>query len=482
MMNSFIENLYQSFLQHNTNTCFSIEDKNYTYEEVLNISDQIRYQLQKVNSQNIGIYLTDDVYMYASILAVWLAGKTYVPIHPEFPFNKNLNVIQQADIEVILTSIEIIENYQIDLIDTKKVFDKSLSTLPSDSSINNNAYILFTSGSTGNPKGVPIQFSNLHYFSQAFHSTFGKLNPDDTVLQMFELTFDLSVMSYLIPWLNGSAVVGLHKKETKFLQILDLLEANQITVALMVPSILNLIIPYLDPEIKNESLRLNLFCGEALLTKQIDGWKNFIPNANMYNVYGPTENTIFCTQYKVETPIKEKNGIISIGKSMINSAMSFSNDEINEGELLLSGKLLAHSYWKNEEKTQEAFIQKSNGTFYRTGDWCIKDSEGDYFYLNRIDFQAKINGFRVELAEIEYFTNEKLNNAISIAIIHKDKNNNDALVLFVNDINVDDNIIVSHLKDNLPEYCIPSKIIKLEKFPVNTSGKIDRNELKNTLS
>ncbi|MBT2621790.1 AMP-binding protein [Chryseobacterium sp. ISL-6] len=479
-MNPFIENLYQSFLQNNTKTCLRIQDQTHTYGDILDLSHQIRIQLQKVDSQNVGIYLTDDVYMYASILAIWFTGKTYVPIHPEFPFNKNLDVIQQADIEVILTSIEIEANYQISIIDTKEVYPLE-AILPVDSSIHNNAYILFTSGSTGKPKGVPIQFSNLYYFSESFHSTFGNLNPNDRVLQMFELTFDLSVMSYLIPWLNGAAVIGLHKKETKFLQILDLLEANEITVALMVPSILNLIIPYLDPEVKNESLRLNLFCGEALLTKQIKGWKDFIPNANIYNVYGPTENTIFCTQYKIEDPIKEKNGIISIGKSMVNTTMTFSDNETNEGELLLSGKLLTHSYWKNEEKTNEVFVEKDNEIFYKTGDWCLRDIEGDYFYLNRIDFQAKINGFRVELSEIEFFSNQKLNNAISVALICKDKNNNDLLILFINDMNVEDEIIISYLKDNLPEYCIPSKIVKLEKFPINTSGKIDRNELKNKL-
>lgn len=479
-MNPFIENLHQSFLQNTAKTCFSVQDKNYTYGEVLNFSDQIRHQLQKTDSQNIGIYLTDDVYMYASILAIWFAGKTYVPIHPEFPINKNINVIQQAEIEVILTSVEIKEDYEINFVDTTKVFDTD-HILPSNSPVNNNAYILFTSGSTGNPKGVPIQFSNLYYFSESFHSTFGRLNSTDTVLQMFELTFDLSVMSYLIPWLNGATVIGLHKKETKFLQILDLLEADKITVALMVPSILNLIIPYLDTEIKNKSLRLNLFCGEALLTKQINGWRDFIQNANIYNVYGPTENTIFCTQYKVEDPIKEKNGIISIGKSMPYTTMSFSDNETNEGELLLSGKLLAHSYWKNEEKTNETFIQKDKEISYKTGDWCLRDTEADYFYLNRIDFQAKINGFRIELSEIEYFSNQKLDNAISVALIHKDKNDNDLLVLFVNNMNADEEIIISHLKDHLPDYCIPSKIIRIEKFPINTSGKIDRNELKSTL-
>ncbi|WP_449399785.1 hypothetical protein [Chryseobacterium wanjuense] len=195
-----------------------------------------------------------------------------------------------------------------------------------------------------------------------------------------------------------------------------------------------------------------------------------------------TENTIFCTNYKVENPIKERKGIISIGKSMENTNMSFLDEKADEGELLLSGKFLTQSYWKNEEKTHEAFIQKDGKTFYKTGDWCLKDNDGDYFYINRIDFQAKINGFRVELAEIEYFANQKLENAISIAVIHKDQHNNDNLILFINDINSDEEEINLHLKNNLQEYCIPSKIIKLETFPTNTSGKIDRNELKKSLS
>ncbi|WP_415325236.1 AMP-binding protein [Chryseobacterium sp. MMS23-Vi53] len=479
-MNTFIENLYQSFLQHKTNDCFQIEDKTFSYEEVLNISSQIRHQLHTINSQNVGIYLTDDVYMYASILAIWFEGKTYVPIHPDFPLTKNLSVIQQADIDTILSSIETKEDFGVYIINTKKTFEVEFLS-PKESALTSNAYILFTSGSTGNPKGVPIQFSNLFYFSDSFHSTFGKLTSEDCVLQMFELTFDLSVMSYLIPFLNGAKVVGLHKKEMKFLQILDLLEANEITVALMVPSILNLIIPYLDPSIINESLRLNLFCGEALLVKQIEGWKSFIPNASIHNVYGPTENTIFCTNYTVEEPIKEKKGIISIGKSMEHSNMSFIDENANEGELLLSGKFLTQSYWKNEEKTNEVFIQKDGKIFYKTGDWCLKNEDGDYFYINRIDFQAKINGFRVELAEIEYFANQKLENAISVAVIHKDQNDNDNLILFINDINSNEEEVNNHLKNNLPDYCIPSKIIKLENFPTNTSGKIDRNELKKSL-
>ena len=479
-MNLFIENLYQSFLVNSDNVCLSIENKDYTYSQVLTYSHQIRNQIEKFPSNNIGIYLTDDVFMYASILAIWMEGKTYVPIHPDFPFSKNVNVINQAEIEVLLSSVKIEEDFNINIIDSKENF--GIKTLaPKNSPIENNAYILFTSGSTGNPKGVPITFSNLYYFAEAFHTIFGELNSQDSVLQMFELTFDLSVMSYLIPWFKGAKVVSLHKKETKSLQILDLLEANEITVALMVPSILNLIIPYLDDDIKNTSLRLNLFCGEALLTKQIENWRSFVPNAELYNVYGPTENTIFCTYYKIEEKIKEKNGIISIGQSIPNSEMGFLEENENEGELLLSGKLLTKAYWKNENKTKEAFIYQNDKVLYRTGDWCIKDNEGDFYYTARIDFQAKINGFRVELAEIEYFANQKLNNAISVAVLHKDTAGNDVLILFINDLMAEETTVLTHLKNHLPDYCIPSKIIKIKDFPVNTSGKIDRNQLKSTL-
>lgn len=475
-MNLFIEKLYRSFLANAENTCLKIADDHYTYGEVLQVSSGIRQQLKLVDTKNIGIYLTDDVFMYASILAVWFEGKTYVPLHPEFPLSKNLSVVEQAEITTVLSAGEITDDLRVTVINTR-IEAQFETTPPIFSDFKDNAYILFTSGSTGNPKGVPIRFSNLYWFADGFEDTFGKINPEDRVLQMFELTFDLSVMSYLIPWLNGASVIALHKNEIKYLQILDLLEANEITVALMVPSILNLIIPYLDENIQNESLRLNLFCGEALLTKQIEKWRNFVPNADLYNVYGPTENTIFCTFHKIEEKIKEQNGIISIGRSMKNSGLSFEEPEASEGELLLSGKLLTEGYWKNPDKNLEAFVSNESGKFYKTGDWCKRDAEGDYFYINRIDFQAKINGFRIELSEIEHFANQKLNDAISVALTKKDKNDNDYLVLYVNDNSCDENEIFSFLKENLPDYAVPSKIICLEQFPLNTSGKIDRHEL-----
>ncbi|MGS0748148.1 AMP-binding protein [Halpernia sp. GG3] len=480
-MNLLTENLYRSFHNFKDSICLQIDEQIFTYSEIFDITKQIRAQLKNYESQNIGIYLTSDSFMYASILAIWFEGRTYVPIHVDFPFNKNDSIIEQAGVGVLLSSIPVIEDFGIIILDsTKNVYCSDEEPVKCD--INTNAYILFTSGSTGNPKGVPISFKNLIYFVESYENTFGKIFPSDKVLQMFELTFDVSVVSYLVPWLSGATVVGLNKKEAKFLQILDLLEANKITVAQMVPSILTLTVPYLDPNIVNKSLRTMFFAGEALLEIQMATWRKFVPNSKIYNAYGPTENTIVCIAYELENEPKVRNGIISIGKPMLHNEVRFLDNTINEGEMLLSGQLLTAHYWKNTEKDSKTFINVDGKRFYKTGDWCERDAEGNIFYKSRVDYQVKINGFRVELAEVEYFANKILKNGLSVAISYQDKNTNDQLVLFTNDMSTNNLHIINYLKNNLPEYMVPSKIFKIEKFPVNLSGKIDRKELKTICS
>ncbi len=473
-MNVFIEKLYQSLLINSELEAIQIDDKKLTYKEFLQKVSNIRNEIKELPDLNFGIYLSHDFEMYASILALWFEGKTYVPIHPDFPLNKNIEVINQADINYILSSVEVKIDFSSQIIISSNLKNVEIQP-PVDFQLDKNAYILFTSGSTGKPKGVPITFENLHYFSMSFFNTFGEITKDDKVLQMFELTFDLSVMSYLIPWISGAKMIGLHREEPKNYQILDLLEEDKITVALMVPSMMNSLIPFLDNEIINSSLRLNLFCGEALLKSFIDKWKKFVPRAAVYNVYGPTENTIFCTYYKVDESCKEINDIVSIGKAMQYNQLSFYEKKVVEGELLLSGKQLTKGYWKNSEITQKTFFEKDQITYYKTGDFCKKDEEGDYFFINRIDFQTKINGFRIELSEIEYFANQYAENLSSIALINS-REGIDELVLVVNNQEIDSKIR-RYLKQFLPDYSIPTRIVYLETFPTNMSGKTDRKAI-----
>ena len=178
---------------------------------------------------------------------------------------------------------------------------------------------------------------------------------------MFDLTFDLSIMSYFIPLTIGASVYTVPFSGIKYTNIYQLLEEHDITFALMVPSIINQLKPYFD-EIKLEKMRYSLFCGEALHEDITAMWSQCIPNAQIENVYGPTEATIFCTRYtfKKKGANKSVNGILSIGKPMKNNFCFILNNadsiaKVNEkGELCLAGEQLTAGYINNEEKNQEA--------------------------------------------------------------------------------------------------------------------------------
>ena len=178
---------------------------------------------------------------------------------------------------------------------------KSDEELQYKENINNNelAYILFTSGSTGKPKGVPISRGNLASFVSAFWNIGFKMNEEDRCLQCFDLTFDLSVMSYLIPLIVGASVYTIPYGVVKYVVIPEILEDFDVTVALMAPSTINYLKSYLY-ELELPKLRYSLFCGEALRDDVTYEWSKSVLNAEIYNVYGPTEDTIFCTYYKYD--------------------------------------------------------------------------------------------------------------------------------------------------------------------------------------
>jgi D-alanine--poly(phosphoribitol) ligase subunit 1 len=216
-------------------------------------------------------------------------------------------------------------------------------------------------------------------------------------------------------------------------------------------------------------------------------WSNCIPNAIIDNVYGPTEDTIFCSYYRYnrEGVNKAYNGILSIGKSMSSGEMIVVNDKNQEiinderGELCLSGSQLTSGYWKNPEKNIEAFFTDKNGrVFYKTGDICYKDNEGDFMYSGRLDHQVKVQGFRIELGEIEHHACEFLKGQNAVAIAYQNITDNTEIALFIEGKPLDKSELVDFLKSKMPYYMIPTKIFYNEKFPLNSNGKTDRNMLK----
>jgi D-alanine--poly(phosphoribitol) ligase subunit 1 len=259
-----------------------------------------------------------------------------------------------------------------------------------------------------------------------------------------------------------------------------------------VPSIIHYLRPYFD-EINCPKMRYSLFCGEALHEDVTAEWSLCVPNARIINVYGPTENTIFCTsyEYKRKGINKEKNGILSIGKPMSETTTIIVDKENNIvaaqviGELCLGGNQLTPGYWKNEEKNKEVFfereIQSVIERFYKTGDLCSMDLDGDIMYLGRVDSQTKIQGFRVELSEIEFYAKTFLTKTNVVALTFNNKINNTEIGLIIESDKFMTNELLKFLRTKLPDYMIPTQIQFSEKFPLNSNGKIDRKQLSNYL-
>jgi len=486
-----LEPLLLSVEQYAGNNSFCINNVFYNYKQLGETVSAIRDAVKELSPDNIniGLVANDDIETYAAIITLWLEGKCYVPVNPDTPKERNINVLKQAGISVVIDSSEQALFTDFNVIKSKTLVFKESNLIPVDVPDDALAYIFFTSGTTGVPKGVPITRSNLAGFIQAFFALEIKMDAEDKCLQMFELTFDLSVMSYLAPLLKGACVYTIPKDKIKFNYIAELLEEHHLTVALMVPSIIHYLRPYFD-EIDCSSMKYSLFCGEALPLDVTKEWANCVPNAKIMNVYGPTEDTIFCTHYTYNRDGDNKisNGLLSIGQAMQETYTFIVNEDDKmvlpgeKGQLCLGGVQLTPGYWKNEEKNKESFFYTEyNGAktrFYKTGDLCLADADGDIMYLGRIDSQIKVQGFRVELSEIEFFAKEYLKKINAVAIAFTNQINNTEIGMVIESGEFDTKELINYMKTKMPGYMIPTQLRFINSFPLNTNGKIDRKVLK----
>jgi acyl-coenzyme A synthetase/AMP-(fatty) acid ligase len=269
-----------------------------------------------------------------------------------------------------------------------------------------------------------------------------------------------------------------------YLEVAETLETNEITVALMVPSVINYLKPYFG-EINLPKMRYSLFCGEALYHETLCGWAKCVPYAKIENLYGPTEATVFCLRYewqRGESQHPQGKGIVPIGRPMegMDAFKLYENSLDEEGELCLSGEQVTPGYWNNPSKTTEAFGTTKDGKkYYRTGDLCKIDQAGDFLYLGRIDNQVKIDGHRVELEEIEFHTRLFCGDKQVIAAVNTSEAGSHFILLFIESETDLGEGLREHLKKHLPGYMIPKEIITVSLFPLNSNGKTDRKALTN---
>lgn len=471
---------------------FCINNLLYTYSDFGRNISKIRYALQsaKIQSQTIGLVINDDIETYASIFALWLEGKCYVPLHPNWPKERCLDICEQVAIDLILDSSKNSRYEEVNVIATTTLQYSNDMLSPKDNiSEDDLAYILFTSGSTGKPKGVQIMRKNVAAFMDSFWEIGIEITNEDRCLQAFDLSFDVSVQSYLVALTKGACVYTIPYGQIKYIYASELIEEQKITFGAMAPSMLRYLKPYFD-EIDATSLRTCILTAEACPLNLMEDWYNCATNTEIYDFYGPTECTVYCTYYKLTKGGNNKslNGIISIGKPMANCIGIILDEQGNEvpagvkGELCIAGDQVTKGYWKNEEKNSTSFFYKEidgqNLRFYHTGDLCFKDVDGDIMYSGRLDHQAKIQGFRVEMGEIEFHAREFLNgkNVVCLAFENKEQLTEIAMFIESEEFNPDD--MIAYMRTKMPAYMIPSTIIYVPVFPLNANDKVDKVKLK----
>lgn len=505
--------LLESFKKYSDYNALFTYNKYYRYSQLAelsyNIADTILYV--EYTKQPVIIMGSKSFYTHAAICGVIIAGSYYIPLNETFPLERNMNIIKLSNAKILLLDytdfahyddiLNHINNYNIICPEehyeylsskftnhnfyTPKDYNNKLLNAKKDDAV----YMLFTSGSTGVPKGIKISHFNLNSYIQSFIKRNSVTN-QDKIMQMSDLTFDLSIHSLFLSFLLGACLYV--PDSSSKINPNKFIITNEITQIVMVPSILAIMkkLRLLKSGIFHH-LKYIAFCGEALPFNNALLMAEAASNAKLENIYGPTEATIACTYFefnKDTEELPEYCGSMPIGKAYDGMEVFLIDENLNIintgiGQIVLSGRQLAKCYVNNEAQTKEKFIKINNKDCYLTGDlgrWV----NGELVFLGRNDAQVQIKGYRVELYEIENAIS-KIENIVSNAVIPTPVNSvtyeNLTAFITVKDDNIDTYQIKSILSQTLPDYMVPNKYIILDNMPLNSNGKVDRNQLKNML-
>lgn len=485
----------QQVAQTETAVAVTYADQKLTYAELNQRANQLAHYLQSLNvgpETFVGLCVERSPEMMVGLLGILKAGAAYVPLDPGFPQERLAYMVQDAELSIILTQQTLIDIGQLPFANCQQIpLDSAQDILaqfpksnPSTTATTDNlAYVIYTSGSTGTPKGVQIPHRPVVNFLKTMRQQPG-LSAADTLLSVTTLSFDIAVLELFLP-LTVGATVALVSREVAAdgVQLMQAMRDAQATVMQATPATWRLLLTA-GWEGDNS---LKILCGGEALPAALAN--ELIAKGNaVWNLYGPTETTIWSVRYQVASNLSQ----VPIGRPIANTQIYLLDKHYQPvpigvtGEIYIAGDGLARGYRKRPSLTADRFIPNPFSTqpgqrMYKTGDVGRYLPDGNIEYLGRNDHQVKVRGFRIELGEIESQLNQHptINNAI--VTTQQDSSDSSFLVgYFITEkpeASPTGNDLREHLIQTLPDYMIPNAFIQLDAFPLTPNGKIDRKAL-----
>jgi D-alanine--poly(phosphoribitol) ligase subunit 1 len=524
---SLFDLFHMSRVAHATRPALWVDGRTLSYAELHGASAQLAGAIQAARGAGAphselqcGLLVCRSATAYTGVLATLMAGSTYVPLNPNFPSERLRDILAASAIDTIVVdhrsegvAAQVLEHYPhaltVILADasepqawfarapqhhylTRSDIERAVpAARPREPMAEQGAYLLFTSGSTGKPKGVLITHGNALAYVRGVTRRY-RPRPDDRFSQLFDFSFDLSVHDMFVAWGAGACLYC--APEGSLAGTADFIRRCELTFWFSVPATaafmrrMRMLKPGGFP-----TLRWSLFCGEALPMALARAWQSAAPNSTVENLYGPTEATIAFTTYRLpKQPCAGLDAMqtVPIGTPLPGQQVMVVDErgrpvrDGDAGELCLGGSQVAGGYWRASEQTAERFRAPACGEakgarWYRTGDLAVMSREHGLMFRGRIDRQAKIRGYRVELQEVENAMRIAAGTDTVAAIPWPlgEGGLANGIVGFVAGSQESAVEIIERLRETLPAYMVPSEVSALADWPLNANGKTDYKSL-----
>ena len=461
------------------------ENQSLTYQQLNNRANQLAHYLISLGVKPetlVGICLERSLEMIVGLLGILKAGGAYVPLDPNYPAERLKYMLEDANVEILLSqpNIAIETSAQIiylDEVSLGSIENPDVKVNPEDL-----AYVIYTSGSTGQPKGVLVLHKGVVRLVK--QTNYIDLTNKEVLLQLAPISFDASTWEIWGSLINGAKLVIFPNEEPSLQTLANVLKKYEVTTLWLTVGLFNLMVDEKLEDLKD--IKHLLAGGDAQSTVHVQKAVSELTNCQLINGYGPTENTTFTCCYPVKSSDQILNSV-PIGRPISNTQIYILDSYLQPvpigvaGELHIGGDGLARGYLNKPELTQEKFINNpfGEGRLYKSGDLARYLPDGNIEYLGRIDTQIKIRGFRIELGEIETILNNHPQIQQAVVIAREDNPGDKKLVAYLVTIGqtISKDELRQYLKNKLPEFMVPSFFVNLERVPLTPNGKVDRRAL-----